>query len=86
MRIILFNLNLFVGVYYHYHNIYIAFTIIIYNMKLTNSNRTTVGVTRSTLKRLYSAKFDFRVDSIEDVIEKLLNEHENESKEVPAHV
>ena len=40
-------------------------------MKLTNSNRTTVGVTRSTLKRLYSAKFDFRVDSIEDVIEKI---------------
>ena len=55
-------------------------------MKLTNSNRTTVGVTRSTLKRLYSAKFDFRVDSIEDVIEKLLNEHENHSKEVPAWI
>ena len=54
-------------------------------MKLTNSNKTSIGVTRTTLKRLTSAKFDFRVNSIDEAIEKLLDEHEKSHKyEVPA--
>ena len=75
----------FVVVYYYYHNIYIELIIIIYNMKLTNSNKTSIGVTRKTLERLTSAKFDFRVNSMEETIEKLLKEHESSQKqEVPA--
>ena len=46
-------------------------------MKLTNSNKTSIGVTRKTLERLTSAKFDFRVNSMEETIEKLLKEHES---------
>ena len=52
-------------------------------MKITNSNKTSIGVTRETLEKLTDAKFDFRVNSIEDVIEILLKEHKNDN-EVPA--
>ena len=74
----------FADVYYHYHNVYILYMIIICNMKITNSNKTSIGVTRETLEKLTDAKFDFRVNSIEDVIEILLKERENDKKEVPA--
>jgi len=39
------------------------------------SNKTSVAVTKETLKELYSAKFDLRVNTIEGVIKELLEEH-----------
>lgn len=39
------------------------------------SNRTSIAVSRETLKELYSAKFELRVNTIESVIKGLLEEH-----------
>ena len=69
----------FVSVYYNYHNVYIGFIINIFNMKVMN-DKTTIGVTRITWKKLNSAKFDFRVNTLEEALERLLEEHENEVK------
>ncbi len=48
-------------------------------MKVMN-DKTTIGVTRITWKKLNSAKFDFRVNTLEEALERLLEEHENEVK------
>lgn len=46
------------------------------------SNRTSIAVSRETLKELYSAKFDLRVNTIESVIKGLLEEHRNKQDSV----
>jgi hypothetical protein len=40
-------------------------------------NMTSIGVKKETLKKLYNAKFDIRVNTFDQVINELLKEHEN---------
>lgn len=47
------------------------------------SNKTTIGISKECLSELYDAKFDFRVNTLEEAIKKLLAEH-REKQEVPA--
>lgn len=69
----------FVSVYYYFHNVYIPFIINIFNMKVINE-KTTIGVSRITWEKLNSAKFDFRVNTLDEALERLLEEHENQVK------
>lgn len=39
------------------------------------SSKTTIGISRECLSELYNAKFDFRVNTLEEAIRKLLSEH-----------
>lgn len=39
------------------------------------SDRTSVAVSKNTLQKLYSAKFDLRVNTLEEAIEGLIEEH-----------
>ena len=39
------------------------------------SSKTTIGISRECLSELYNAKFDFRVNTLEETIRKLLSEH-----------
>ena len=53
----------------------------IYNMK----SITSIAIKKDTLERLYSAKFDFRVNTMDETIKLLLKAHEADKKnEVPA--
>ena len=48
-------------------------------------NVTSIAVSKETLEKLYSAKFDFRVNTMDQTIKLLLNAHEKaRKKEVPA--
>jgi hypothetical protein len=46
------------------------------------SIKTTIGVSRECLSELYEAKFDLRVNTIEQVILELLKEHNQRKKSV----
>ncbi len=48
-------------------------------MKVINE-KTTIGVSRITWEKLNSAKFDFRVNTLDEALERLLEEHENQVK------
>ena len=39
------------------------------------STKTTIGISKECLSELYDAKFDFRVNTLEETVRKLLNEH-----------
>ncbi len=40
------------------------------------SIKTTIGIKKPTLERLHDLKFDLRVDSFDEVITTLIDEHE----------
>ncbi len=42
------------------------------------SNRTSIAVSKETLEELHSAKFEFRVNTLESAIKGLLEEHRSE--------
>lgn len=47
------------------------------------STKTTIGISKDCLSQLYDAKFDFRVNTLEETIRRLLDEH-RQRQEVPA--
>jgi hypothetical protein len=38
-------------------------------------DKTTIAISRDSLLLLHEAKFDFRVNTLEETVRKLLNEH-----------
>jgi len=69
--------------YYLYHKLYILFTS--YILYMSSDYVTTVRLRKETAETLREMSFDFRVRSVEQVVEKLIDEYQkSHTVEAPA--